>query len=102
MINLPYVLICKNQVLAVKRPIVTLEELQTSTAQVGKSVNRSTISQVLHISSKSQEKSLHSKKAIISSICSLPQGDMAKMKDGPLFRGDQNRSFDLLARSYIW
>jgi len=33
---------------AAKRPMVTLEELQRSTAQVGESVNRTTISRALH------------------------------------------------------
>ena len=33
---------------AAKRPMVTLEELQRSTAQVGESVHRTTISRALH------------------------------------------------------
>ena len=33
---------------AAKRPLITLEELQRSTAQVGESVHRTTISHALH------------------------------------------------------
>ena len=40
---------------ATKRPMVTLEELERSTAQVGEYVNRTTISRALHKSGQQEE-----------------------------------------------
>ena len=80
---------------AAKRPMITLEELQRSTAQVGESVHRTTISHALHKSGlygrvARREPLLKQSHA----VCHKPCGGHNKhVEEGALVRWDQNWHF---------
>ena len=94
---------------AAKRPMVTLEELQRSTAQVGESVHRTTISHALHKSGlygrvarrKPLLKQSHKKSRL--QFATSHVGDTANMWRKVLWSDETKiEVFDLNAKCYVW
>ena len=90
---------------AAKRPMITLDELQRSTAEVGESVHRTTISRTLHKSGlygrvarrKPFLKDIHKK---WFKVCHKPPGDTKHVEEGALVRWNQNQTF--WPQRYVW